>query len=57
MRHTPLDYANYSRKSDMISLLTERGGEVNRTYRPYSDCIGDCIVSFCLADGDDGFDF
>ena len=45
----------------MISLLTERGGEVNRTYRPYSDCIGDCIgdciVSFCLADGDDGFDF
>ena len=32
MQHTPLDCANYSWKSDLISLLKERGGQPNKAY-------------------------
>ena len=32
MQHTPLDGADYCRKSDMISFLKERGGQLNRAY-------------------------
>ena len=35
MQHTPLDCANYSGKSDLISLLQDRGGVPNKAFQPF----------------------
>ena len=34
MQHTPLDGADYCRKSDMISFLKGRGGKPYKIYSP-----------------------